>query len=899
MKVKDRKVLEKFLASRPAALVIVGWILIIHVVGVALFTTGFLLTRPVFSDVSVQTSRQARVFDRAVILVVDALRYDFAAEVDAETAEKSPYFSNHLPFAGISSDPATSFLVKFMADPPTTTLQRLKGLTTGSLPTFIDAGSNFAGTKIEEDNWVAQMANVGKVGFVGDDTWQALYGDTFSVSYPYDSLNVRDLDTVDNGVKQFLPGLIANRTLDIVIGHMLGVDHVGHRYGPNHPKMQQKLEETGEFIRQVAEQIDDKTVLFVFGDHGMDSNGNHGGDSTQELEAALWAYSKKRKFSPTGSEEINQIDFVPTLSALLGLPIPFNNLGFPIQQAFGTKAYAAAGQLTAKQISTYGQKFDKVPFTGNTIEEARRYQMRVLDEFRSSWVSFDLQRMIAGIAILVSSVLVMAFFYNVLSAVSLEDIAKTMSWGAIFGSVIGLCLINFGEITSKVDYILFFGMGVAVGVLVFSASALRFWLTVTRGNWWTVLALILLTIQCIVQFSNSFVIWESRILLFFAATALIVIGAFCVGGHFVVRKLGLAYVGWTLIVLRATSYFYVCREENGVECVTTFYEPGTLLSPMWALMVLSVLTMVTPIVLGRFYAVGRSYVGIAKLMFRGTTVAMLFSVLYWSLDAAETHGQYHSETMAIFKIFVSRSILGLGFFGGIYIWYRSDLCIEVNLHAGNQPKIEGYNNVYGSYAFLPVLSVFWGLLVVNKPAGGVVLCSLMYTIFAILDIVDLTGTKYTFLPQVLFNFVSSLYFFWSGHQATIPSIQWDTAFITVRQLSYPLSAVTVSLNTFGPLLLSVLASILIAAWRRPPFKDPRQLLAYLVRSAMATSIVACVQTVASMVAVTHLRRHLMTWKIFAPRFMLAGITLCVTDLFALMALLIACHTLHKVSAIFA
>ena len=40
-------------------------------------------------------------------------------------------------------------LLKFIADPPTTTLQRLKGLTTGSLPTFIDAGSNFAGEVIK------------------------------------------------------------------------------------------------------------------------------------------------------------------------------------------------------------------------------------------------------------------------------------------------------------------------------------------------------------------------------------------------------------------------------------------------------------------------------------------------------------------------------------------------------------------------------------------------------------------------------------------------------------------------------------------------------------------------------------------------------------------------------
>lgn len=897
MKVKDRQDLANFLAARPAALIIAGWILIVHVVGVALFTTGFLLTRPVFSDVSDVNSNSAKAFDRAVILVVDALRYDFAAKVNEQTAQEFPYFSNQLPFYDITSSPENGFLVKFIADPPTTTLQRLKGLTTGSLPTFIDAGSNFAGTKIEEDNWVAQMARRGNVGFVGDDTWQALYSDVFSISYPYDSLNVRDLDTVDNGVKQHMPALIANRTLDIVIGHMLGVDHVGHRYGPHHPKMQDKLQETGEFIREVASQIDDKTVLFVFGDHGMDANGNHGGDSTQEVESALWAYSKRRKFVNSGPKEVNQIDFVPTLSALLGLPIPFNNLGFPIQQAFSAKGYDAATKLTVQQLSTYADKFGKAGYSGSSIGDAEHYQKTLLSDFHSSWVSFDVQRMIGGIVILASSALVLILFYNVLSAISLTSIAQIMSWGAVFGSIIGVLAITFGNVQSTADLVLCFGVGVSVGILLFSSTAIRFALTDSKGNLWTLLAIFLLIVQCLIFFSNSFVIWESRILLYFMVTAFVALGLNCIRSHVVVRKLGLAYVGWTLVVLRATSYFYVCREENGVDCLTTFYQPGTLLSPMWTLMTFSVLTLVTPIVLGRFYAIGRSYVGIAKLMFRGTTVAMLLSVLYWALDTAETHADYHSSTLAVFKIFLSRSILALGFIGGVYIWYRSELCIEIDLR-GDKPKIEGYNNVYGSYAFLPVLSFFWGLLVVNKPAGAVALSSLMYTLFAILDLVDLTGTKYTFLAPVLFNYAGAMYYFWTGHQATIPSIQWDIAFVSAKQLSYPISAITVVLNTLGPLLLTVVSSVLVATWRRPPFKKPRQILAYVLRAGVGTSLVSTILTTASMIAVTLLRRHLMTWKIFAPRFMLAGIALCATDLFVIVALLIAGHSLHKVTKIF-
>lgn len=36
----------------------------------------------------------------------------------------------------------------------------------------------------------------------------------------------------------------------------------------------------------------DDAVLMVFGDHGMTPSGDHGGDSAEETEAALFVYSR-------------------------------------------------------------------------------------------------------------------------------------------------------------------------------------------------------------------------------------------------------------------------------------------------------------------------------------------------------------------------------------------------------------------------------------------------------------------------------------------------------------------------------------------------------------------------------------------------------------------------------
>lgn len=80
----------------------------------------------------------------------------FFIQLDKENA--LPY-ENKLPVFNkfLTKYPHNSRFMKLVADAPTTTLQRLKGITTGSLPTFIDIGSNFATAEINEDNFIDQV----------------------------------------------------------------------------------------------------------------------------------------------------------------------------------------------------------------------------------------------------------------------------------------------------------------------------------------------------------------------------------------------------------------------------------------------------------------------------------------------------------------------------------------------------------------------------------------------------------------------------------------------------------------------------------------------------------------------------------------------------------------------
>ena len=48
-----------------------------------------------------------------------------------------------------------------------------------------------------------------------------------------------------------------------------------------------KLEQMNAVLKRVVDELDDDTILLVMGDHGMDSRGNHGGDSELETSAGL------------------------------------------------------------------------------------------------------------------------------------------------------------------------------------------------------------------------------------------------------------------------------------------------------------------------------------------------------------------------------------------------------------------------------------------------------------------------------------------------------------------------------------------------------------------------------------------------------------------------------------
>ena len=160
-------------------------LLVLNVVGVGLYGSGFFLTRLEVTNTTgchlstsaeggrnidlFSPSLQQTVADRGcwatpkfrkvIWIMIDALRLDFVLSPH-QTSQNEFYHGHFTLIKDLLSSPTTrqhSALFQFIADSPTVTMQRLKALTTGSIPTFIDINDvKFESSTVKEDNLIDQ-----------------------------------------------------------------------------------------------------------------------------------------------------------------------------------------------------------------------------------------------------------------------------------------------------------------------------------------------------------------------------------------------------------------------------------------------------------------------------------------------------------------------------------------------------------------------------------------------------------------------------------------------------------------------------------------------------------------------------------------------------------------------
>ncbi|KAL4543821.1 hypothetical protein Ndes2437B_g01633 [Nannochloris sp. 'desiccata'] len=488
---------------------------ITHFISLLFFINGYLLNRIHLPERSKPYKYQtcARPYKKLVWIVIDALRYDFVVSDDrypcssggrnpkASGGSSSCLHQGQMPKLQslLSSHPDATRTFRYIAEAPTTTTQRLKSMVSGGLPTFFDISNAFTARPIDEDSLIDQMTQSNwSLAFMGDATWTHLFPASFTnFSQSFPCFNVKDLDTVDDGIwKLFLPTLRRPDTWDALIAHYLGVDHAGHAHGVESVRMQQKLMQMDEHIAAVVEEMvknSDKggsfedALLLIAGDHGQTMGGDHGGGSPEEVDSVLVAVdianvavgklkNKKimRKVAPPEgvgkrssclkncscgedknqcAEDLPQIDLVPTLAAMLNLPIPFGNMGKfspdlwflaahrcsagdseleenkavlgaitvnseQVHKYLNTYAAHTAARFPAKALKTLNAQFDALPLKSTESRNATLGAVNAYLKFLNDaqlvaqqvWTQFNDLSMILGLVLFAASLVLHILF---------------------------------------------------------------------------------------------------------------------------------------------------------------------------------------------------------------------------------------------------------------------------------------------------------------------------------------------------------------------------------------------------------------------------------------------------------------------------------------------------------
>lgn len=329
-------------------------------VGFLLFARGFFPQKVLLSGsgdfydsplAQLSSYNEKAPFDKLIFVVIDALRSDFV------------FLENlSMPFLHSLLNLNAAIGYTAFSNPPTVTLPRLKGITTGSTLAFLDAILNVNEDDTSglggQDSWPAQFSSrlhkdrAAKLHFFGDDTWLKLFPDLFEEVDGTLSFFVSDFTEVDNNVTRHITPQLENDQWDALILHYLGLDHIGHKSGPESIYMPDKQREMDGIISRLYQytlakhDLGEEVLMVVLGDHGMNEIGNHGGLSVGETSAALTfispVFAEDQSYTDLKNpqtvpvkvnndyqflESTNQINLVPTICDFFHLPLPKNNLG--------------------------------------------------------------------------------------------------------------------------------------------------------------------------------------------------------------------------------------------------------------------------------------------------------------------------------------------------------------------------------------------------------------------------------------------------------------------------------------------------------------------------------------------------------------------------------------------
>ena len=740
-----------------------------------------------------------------------------------------------------------------------------------------------------------------------------LYPRQFDESYPLPSFNTRDLDTVDNGVLERLPLLLKDlrmdgsspKELEVVVSHFLGVDHVGHTYGPHDKHMTEKLNQMDVALSTTLDVLDSSKnchLALIFGgmymcvracvifklllqcvirskitsiylrahgvltisrlkstdtvvsppyyyvlntDHGMTEDGNHGGGTENEINAALFAHfspacgdlsldltpSIGSKYVQDAFQSIHQIDLVPTISFLLGLPVPYANLGSVVPSLMGFERVnetAAAMALNAAQVWRYftvysetANKLPNLPELQLLLEEAVDVYKQALVEQKEQAEDSNAFYKACGL-----------FKIFLLEAADLGHAVWTRF--DTFGMIMGGSILFLSLFISVIS-IYFLTGGIRLSPNQYVESGLSAIFVVFQSG--------------ILSFSNSYIEAEQMIVMFMLQI---------LGLSIFVRMQGvkaggnariIPYIPLLIPLLSRISELVI--SGHGMDPSIRLHlahNPIVFLGSLVGLMALRV-----------FFYKSLSNKTKTGLFHTSMDCAIILCIaLSWlekrNLD--QTRNGYPASRAAIGLLLVCTPIAIVETLPPI------TQISKKTAKAGNHHPINR-RDVILVRTLTVVFELLLAIMVVTGPSTAATILIFSLQGWMLYILAGATGF-YEVSPPIqatLWRFLVRHTFFATNHGCAFNRLQYSAAFVASINFDFALGGLQLFLNTFGWEIIG-----LIIVWVTAYMHNKKDLWSWYGFYQLVESSLNCV-------SVSLLRRHLMVWAVYAPRFLFSSIFL--------------------------
>ncbi|MBM3124270.1 MAG: alkaline phosphatase family protein [Chloroflexi bacterium] len=117
--------------------------------------------------------------------------------------------------------------------------------------------------------------------------------------------------------------LIRRFTPDYLLLHPMGMDYHGETYGSDSKEYRSHAVHQDAWLAPLIQDwIQNGYIILVSGDHGINSDGIHGGTTREQREVPLFCIHPSGKGMGESDVAVSQLQVAPTILKLLDVPIP-------------------------------------------------------------------------------------------------------------------------------------------------------------------------------------------------------------------------------------------------------------------------------------------------------------------------------------------------------------------------------------------------------------------------------------------------------------------------------------------------------------------------------------------------------------------------------------------------